>query len=743
MFRISFLAVLLFLSPFFLFGQSKAADSFTVKQLDPILLRSQISSSEISYLPRSSGSVLYVGKKNTVVNMDKVQASLSNNNMRQVMARVPGIHVWESEGSGIQIGMATRGLSPNRSWEFNVRQNGYDIAADPYGYPEAYYAPPLQAVRQVVVVRGHGALQFGPQFGGMLNYVLRNGSEIKSGTQFETYQTVGTNGLLGSYNAVGGQNEKSHYYVFANYTGGDGWRDNSQFRSGVLSGSFTRKLGKNIQITAELTHNGQRMQQAGGLTDSDFAKNPRASMRSRNWLDIRWTTAALTTSLRLSNRTTLDVKTFLLSGARSSVGYLRPINIADTVNSATGMQNSRTIDKDTYSNLGMEARVLHSYRIGKHEADFSGGIRIFKGNTGRLREGKGSTASGYDPYPTDSKWPKAYDYNSFNVAAFAENNFRIGRLEIVPGIRFDYLGAAVDGHNGFAANGTPILLLPEKRERVIVLGGIGMEYKLTKNILGFANITQAYRPMLFSDLTAPAGTDSIDPALKDANGFNADLGFRGRIGNWLTYDAGVYYLRYNNRIGSVSRQHSDGSFFQYRTNVGNSGSAGVEILLEMNLWEALHIRSKKTELSGFISYALNRSTYGSLRITTKSGNSLVTNDFSGNIVENAPLHVLRTGIRFQTGGSSFSLQTAITGETYTDAANTVVAGPHAQNGLLPSYRVTDFHWQHSFRKNWQVKFALNNIFNAYYATRRSGGYPGPGLLPADGRNASFTIGKTF
>jgi Fe(3+) dicitrate transport protein len=741
--RFTLQIMLLYLNPLLLLGQSKSPDSFRVKQLEPVLLKSLITSSEIAYLPRSSESILYVGKKNTVVNLEKVQASLISNNMRQVMARVPGIHVWESEGSGIQIGMATRGLSPNRSWEFNVRQNGYDISADPYGYPEAYYAPPLQAVKQLVVLRGHGALQFGPQFGGMVNYVLRNGSEIKSGTRFETYQTVGSNGLFGSYNALGGQNEKGYYHVFANHISGDGWRNNSRFRSCILSGNFTRKIGKHVQLTAEFTHNGQRMQQAGGLTDSAFGKNPRLSMRSRNWLDIGWTTAALMSSIRLNKRTTLDVKAFMLSGTRTSVGYLRAINIPDTINSATGMQNSRTIDKDRYSNLGIEARALHTYRIGKHEADFSGGVRIFSGRTERFRDGKGSTDVDYDPQTTDSIWPKAYSFQTFNVAAFAENSFRIGRLDIIPGIRLEYLGAAVEGRNGFAANGTPIPLLPEKRDRLIVLGGIGMEYKLSKTVLGFANITQAFRPMLFSDLTAPAGTDSIDPELKDASGFNADLGFRGRIGNWLTYDAGIYYLRYNNRIGAISRQHPDGSFFQYRTNVGNSGSAGAEILLEVNVWEALRIRSKKTELSGFISYALNRSTYGNLRITTKSGNSLVANDFSGNIVENAPLHVLRAGIRFQTGGSSFSLQTAFTGETYTDAANTVVAGPHAQNGLLPSYRVSDFHWQHTFCKNWQVKFALNNIFNARYATRRSGGYPGPGLLPADGRNASFTIGKTF
>jgi Fe(3+) dicitrate transport protein len=35
---------------------------------------------------------------------------------------------------------------------------------------------------------------------------------------------------------------------------------------------------------------------------------------------------------------------------------------------------------------------------------------------------------------------------------------------------------------------------------------------------------------------------------------------------------------------------------------------------------------------------------------------------------------------------------------------------------------------------------VNNLFNESYFTRRAGGYPGPGLLPANGRTFYFTFG---
>jgi Fe(3+) dicitrate transport protein len=103
------------------------------------------------------GAVLMAGKKTELIIPAALDADLSLNVARQVFAKVPGISVWENDGSGVQLGIAARGLSPNRSWEFNLRQNGYDIAADAFGYPEAYYTPPMEAVERIEVVRSSAA----------------------------------------------------------------------------------------------------------------------------------------------------------------------------------------------------------------------------------------------------------------------------------------------------------------------------------------------------------------------------------------------------------------------------------------------------------------------------------------------------------------------------------------------------------------------------------------------------------
>ena len=97
---------------------------------------------------------IYEGKKSEVIIPDQLTANLSTNNVRQIYARVAGLNIWENEGAGLQLSIGGRGLDPNRSSNFNVRQNGYDISADALGYPESYYTPPIEAVGRIQVVRG-------------------------------------------------------------------------------------------------------------------------------------------------------------------------------------------------------------------------------------------------------------------------------------------------------------------------------------------------------------------------------------------------------------------------------------------------------------------------------------------------------------------------------------------------------------------------------------------------------------
>ncbi|MFZ9146099.1 MAG: TonB-dependent receptor family protein [Sediminibacterium sp.] len=709
-----------------LIAQNKKEDTLQYKRLPDVTIVGRNSKSDYQQMPEIVGTNIYAGKKNALIVLDNVQGNVVNNTMRQVLAKVPGIHIWESDPSGIQIGIATRGLSPNRSWEFNVRQNGYDIAADPFGYPEAYFNPPLQSVQRIEIVRGQSALQYGPQFGGMVNYILRNGSEINKAFELETQQTVGSNNLRNSFTAIGGKNEKINYYTFFDQRAGDGWRKNSQFYTKAGFGTISYHVNKKLDLTFEVLQSHIRSQQPGGLTDQQILQNPQQSLRQRNWMDITWTTPAIIANYRINQQTIWNTKLYATIGDRNSVGYLQGINIKDSINPNTLQYNPRLVNLDKYRNYGLESRLITDYALGNMQNTISAGIRLYTGTTHRLADGKGSTSSNYD-IAIDGIFPRDISFVSNNTAVFFENIFRItDDWYIIPGMRYEWLEGSASGRNGLNANATPIVLQNISRSRSFVLAGIGTEYHIAKNTEIYANISQAYRPIQFANLQAPPTTDLVDPNLKDAKGYNADLGYRGKIKSFLQFDISAFYLNYHNRIGTII---PSGKNYRLITNVGASNSKGLESYIEFNPIRAF-TNSSKTDCILFASYSYTNASYSANHADAST---------KGKKVENAPANILRAGITMSVHALQLTAQMSKVDETFSDANNTKVPSANGNTGLIPAYTVTDLTATYKIAKNWNIKSGINNLLNATYFTRRAGGYPGPGALPADGRNFFITV----
>ncbi|MGZ8557496.1 MAG: TonB-dependent receptor family protein [Chitinophagaceae bacterium] len=697
------------------------------KYLPEVTVVGRQSKSDYHQMPEVVGTSIYAGKKNALIVLDNVQGNVVTNNMRQVLAKVPGIQIWESDPSGIQIGIAARGLSPNRSWEFNTRQNGYDIAADPFGYPEAYYNPQLQAVQRIEIVRGQGSLQYGPQFGGLINYILRNGSEIKKPFEFETQQTIGSNSLFNSYNAIGGKTDKVHYYAFFDHRNGDGWRQNSRYYTNSGFGTVTYKITPKFSLSAELMHSHIRSQQPGGLTDAQSNADPQQSFRSRNWFDIKWTTPALIANYAFNEKTRLNTKLFATIGDRNSVGYLQSITAKDSLNPATLEYNNRSVQVDKYRNYGLESRFITDYNLGKMNNTFSGGIRLYTGTTYRLANGKGTTGSDYN-VDVIGNWPRDIDFESRNAAVFAENIFRLtDKILIVPGIRYEWLEGKANGRDGYTASGDEILLQNIKRSRSFLLAGIGAEYHVSSETEFYGNFTQAYRPIQFANLQAPPSTDIIDPNLKDSKGYNIDFGYRGKVKDFLQFDVSGFYLQYNDRIGTIT---PTGATNRLVTNVGNSSSKGFEGYAEFNPVRAFS-NDKNFDLIIFSSYGYTHATYSS---NHKDAN---TKDKK---VENAPANIIRGGITAGYKGFLLTGQLSYVDKTFSDANNTTTVSANGQTGLIPSYTITDLTATYKFSKGVNIKAGINNLLDERYFTRRAGGYPGPGALPGDGRTFFVSVG---
>ena len=687
------------------------------------------------HLAEVEGYSIYATKKNEVIKLDNINANLAMNNSRQIFGRTPGISVWENDGSGIQLGVASRGLSPNRSWEFNVRMNGYDITPDPMGYPEAYYTPPMEVVDRIEIVRGASSLQYGPQFGGLMNFILRK-PDISTRFTVESQNTVGSNGLFSTFNYIGGTAGRLSYTAYYQKRFGDGWRANSYYNTDHAHAELSYAISNKFKLGAELTYMTYKSQQAGGLTDAQFMQDARQSLRSRNWISTPWLVPSLSAEYIFSEKTKLSWKAFGVIAERSSVGNVSAITNIDNLTS------NRQVDRDFYNNYGSELRFITDYKfLGKNHTVASG-LRYFNGKIDRQQQGKGSTAKDM-AFGIEGEYARDLDFNNVNKAAFVENIFRFSKkFLITAGARVESISSTMQGRFSLT-NGQANNLVPITVNRNFLLFGGGAEYHLTSQSEFYTNISQAYRPVLISDLTPPATTDIIDENLQDARGHNFDFGYRGKVGNYLNFDVDYFFLNYNNRIGTISQINTAGQRYQFRTNLGRSVSQGFEGYVEFDPITAFFKKSKVGYLSVFASIAYIDATYRNFKTTSVANGQIVEGNLSGKRVENAPRKINRFGITYSKKGFSATWQMSDIGKAYADASNTEIANAAATTGVIPAYTVQDLSASFKFMKHYNIKAGVNNLTDERYFTRRAGGYPGPGILPADGRTFYVSAGIKF
>ena len=100
----------------------------TSKMLNPVIVTGIKTVNGVGHLPDVKGSIIYAGKKTEVIIVDSLDANKAINNSRQILGRIPGLNIVETESSGFTAnGIATRGLNPIQSIEMNTRQNGYNV----------------------------------------------------------------------------------------------------------------------------------------------------------------------------------------------------------------------------------------------------------------------------------------------------------------------------------------------------------------------------------------------------------------------------------------------------------------------------------------------------------------------------------------------------------------------------------------------------------------------------------------
>jgi len=666
---------------------------------------------------------VFAGKKTDLISLDKQLMNSASANPRQAFSRVSGLNIWETDGGGMQLSIGSRGLDPNRSAHFNIRQNGADISAEPLGYPEAYYSPNLKSVDRIELIRGAASLQYGPQFGGMLNFKMKEGNSSKK-LNINTDLSVGSFNLHQEYLSIDGQINKWNYFISASNKGGDGFMENSQFRQTSIYSGLKFLKSKNSTLKFTLAYMDYLAQQPGGLTDSQFEESPYTSTRNRNWFDVNWFTASAEWNYRLSSNTSLESKFFLLNSSRTSIGFLEAPNRIDT-------EEERDIIHGEYDNWGNETRIKSLHSVAKHHATLVCGTRLFVGKTISQQLAGNDLVETIPLSEVKSTTPLSdYEFKNFNASVFLEEVVFLNKWKVTPGVRLELINTGFSGEYtdiqtdgaGNVLPGYPNTISTRGNQiRSIFLFGLGIQRKLGESAAALLRPKQA-----------------IDPTIKDESGFSADLEFKIKVKTWLRTSVDFYMLLYRDKIGTVFTTFNDpllgNRLLSLRTNVNNGFSHGLDYSLEIDLLKALNLKSENWLLLPFGSVSYNQSQY-------KGTESVYAELTNGNQIEKAPVFQYKSGTRIQRNNISLELLYTYVGEQFSDATNSIYDATGIV-GLVPNYSILDVSAKYGY-KNFTLSVNVNNALNSVYFARRASSYPGPGIITGAPRNFGFSLGLTF
>jgi Fe(3+) dicitrate transport protein len=328
----------------------------------------------------------------------------------------------------------------------------------------------------------------------------------------------------------------------------------------------------------------------------------------------------------------------------------------------------------------------------------------------------------YPNYPrqSDSKFP------NLNVSLFGENIIYVNdKLSITPGFRFEYINTQRDEIikdivTDAAGNIINENLRDEEQinKRNFILLGVGASYKFNNSLEYYANITQNYRSVTFSDISTANPAFEISKDITDEKGFSIDAGLRGNYRNYLSYDANIFGLFYNDRINIYTR--ADGK--AERDNIGDARILGIESLIDFNIKKFL------TNSSEYVfNYFINTS-FISSKYTKSQKNGIVNNE-----VEFIPNMNIKTGIRFGYKNFLSSIQYSYLSSQFSDATNAKGGSISGVTGEIPAYDILDISASYKY-KFLKLETGINNVLDKKYFTRRATGYPGPGIIPSSPRN---------
>lgn len=641
----------------------------------------------------------------------------------EVLRTMPGVHVRDEEGIGLRPNIGIRGLNPSRSASLLVLEDGVPIALAPYGEPELYYAPAIERMERVELVKGSGSILYGPQtIGGVLNMITPDPPE-----EFEVTADLraGNFGYLHGQATVGDTMGPVGYRLSVMHQRFRGARDLNLELTDVTGQlrfelSDVSSLGLKLHFYDEFS-NATYL----GLTTPQFEADRNQNFAIHDELPVRRFAASTTYEhffgdnvlfqttayghniTRNWNRQDFDRRDEGRDYERIIDGSGQDIsdtNIRPGDGSAIYMRDTMGSRNREFFIAGVEPRATIDYQLGDIDNELIVGARVHGELT--LEQRVNSTVAD----PDDQTVRDDEIRRGLGIAAYALNRFMFleERLTVSPGIRVEnfwnereILRTRVDG--------VPTDLDPTRANQdnvLAVIPGIGASYRLIDEATIFAGVHRGFSPPRTKDAVTSDG-ELLE--LDAEYSVNYELGVRGGLQDWLSAEVAGFVLDFSNQIippsefgGAVSDDPGD------LVNAGETTHYGVEAQVQ---FDGASLAELDFQLPLGVSYTWVHAEFG----------DSWDEDLVGNRIPYAPEHRLSTFLRFvhPTGVSAQINGTYIT-EQYTDKGNRESPSLDGLTGKIDPYFLLDANVSYTYEPFGVTAYlAGKNLTDEYYIASRA------------------------
>ena len=648
---------------------------------------------KIPYLPPVDGTKIYAGKKATSLSLESLP-EVQANNYNQAFALTPGLQI--ADAATPLVNLSYRGIgSPDKSQFIMMLQDGIPIAADPQGYPESYWTPPLESTQRIDFVRGGASLMYGPQPAGALNYVspMPRTDRVLG---MQTKNIYGSNNLYSSFNSFDGTSGKLGYYGYFNHRSGDGFRAaNSDFEINGGRLKLVYQQDADTRWIGSLDGFTDNHGEAGGLSRAQYDTNRTQTVRLYDRFKLSRYAASVELEHKISSQTQVSVKTWATAVDRWS----RRQNVGAGFGTVAP---GNDIEHQKFFTAGMESRIRHDYELAGGQHSLAAGMMFYLCRSPRTDSVGATATENVGTLITDAQRHVTYG------SVFVENKFTFGKLTITPGFRMEMMSQSI------AVSNVGVDQINTRKVSTQPLFGLGLSYDLGNQTSVYANVSQAYRPIVFGATLIPApGSKASD--LAPGLTWSYELGMRGTPRRWFTWDSSFFLIDLDNQVG-----FEDG----HLDNVGRSINYGWDGAFQLDLIGAMDALNGTNhgERLGSLNFYTNLSLLkAQLHGSTNNGGR----------PQYAPPYMLRSGLIYKRPSG---LKLAFLG--------TMMGQQNAGDDGDPDYKVPayvtfDLTAEVPITKHFSVLAAVNNVFDAHYFSL----VDSTGISPANGRN--FYVGGSL